>query len=53
LRDCEKLVQVLRRESTTEWLNERIRCRHLTVSAVADIPWPDTDGATTTSQICD
>jgi hypothetical protein len=24
------------------WLNERIRCRHLTVSAVADIPWTGT-----------
>ncbi len=47
LRDCEKLIQVLRHDTTTEWLNERIRCRHLTVRAVADIPWPYTDGATT------
>jgi hypothetical protein len=47
LRDCEELIQVLRRDATTEWLNERIRCRHLTVGAVADIPWPETDGATT------
>lgn len=52
LGDCEKLIQVLRHDATTEWLNERIRCRHLTVGAVADIPWPDTDGATT-SQIRD
>jgi hypothetical protein len=46
LRDCERLIQVLQHDSTTEWLNERIRCRHLTVGAVADIPWPDNDGAT-------
>jgi hypothetical protein len=39
LRDCETLIEVLRSGSTTGWLNERIRCRHLTVGAVADIPW--------------
>jgi hypothetical protein len=46
LRDCDKLMQVLRHGTTTQWLNERIRCRHLTVGAIADIPWPNTDGAT-------
>lgn len=36
---CRHLVRVLKVVSTTEWLNARIRCRHLTVSAVGDIPW--------------
>lgn len=37
---CQKLLQVLQLESTSSWMNERIRCRHLTVSAVGDLPWP-------------
>jgi hypothetical protein len=38
---CERLVQWLRRPETTRWLDERIRCRHLTVGAVRDLPvWP-------------
>jgi hypothetical protein len=40
-RGIEELVQVLRRPETTEWLNQRIRCRHLTVDAVNQIPWHD------------
>lgn len=44
--DCEALLDVLRSDSTTTWLNKRIRCRHLTVGAVSDIPWPRDDGAT-------
>jgi hypothetical protein len=47
LDECEKLLEVLQHDSTTQWLNERIRCRHLTVGAVADIPWPNADGSTT------
>lgn len=47
LRDCEQLIRILRHASTTDWLNDRIRCRHLTVGAVADIPWLDIDDATT------
>ncbi len=35
---CERLVEVLAAESTTEWLNARIRLRHLTVTAVREIP---------------
>ncbi len=38
-RDIEELVEVLRQPATTAWLNQRIRCRHLTVGAVAQIPW--------------
>jgi hypothetical protein len=37
---CKKLLEVLRRDATSAWMNERIRCRHLTVEAVGDLPWP-------------
>lgn len=36
---CEKLMDVLRHPATDDWLDQRIRCRHLTVGAVRDIPW--------------
>lgn len=36
---CEKILGVLHADTTNEWLNGRIRCRHLTVSSVKDIPW--------------
>jgi hypothetical protein len=36
---CRSLLKILEDNSTSNWLNERIRCRHLTVSAIADIPW--------------
>lgn len=39
LETCRELVDVLSRKSTDDWLNYRIRCRHLTVGAVAEIPW--------------
>ncbi|MDB4906286.1 MAG: hypothetical protein JWO05_1070 [Gemmatimonadetes bacterium] len=35
---CMAVLDVLRSERTNTWLNERIRCRHLTVEAVRDIP---------------
>ncbi len=35
---CKKLVKFLKGESTNQWFNQRIRCRHLTVSAVKDMP---------------
>lgn len=38
---CRELVKVLEAPETSTWLNERIRCRHLTVGIVADIPWSD------------
>jgi N-6 DNA Methylase len=38
---CQKLLRVLQRESTSRWMNERIRCRHLTVGSVSDVPWPE------------
>ena len=36
---CRKLLAVLNADKTTRWLNRRIRCRHLTVGAVREIPW--------------
>lgn len=39
LSDCSQLLQVLRRPKTSNWLNQRIRCRHLTVSALRSVPW--------------
>ena len=36
---CHELVRRLRANSTDEWLNERIRCRHLTVSSLKQLPW--------------
>ncbi|MGI4820708.1 MAG: hypothetical protein ACRYFV_05795 [Janthinobacterium lividum] len=38
LSDCEALLAQLRDPRTSDWLNERIRCRHLTVGAVQSIP---------------
>ncbi|MFQ2346000.1 N-6 DNA methylase [Aeromonas dhakensis] len=38
LLDCERLLNTLKSESTNAFLNERIRLRHLTVSAVKEIP---------------
>jgi hypothetical protein len=36
--DCQRLLRALKREETNNWLNEQIRCRHLTVKVVAKIP---------------
>jgi hypothetical protein len=41
LRACYNLLQVLRDPASSRWLNQRICCRHLTVSALADLPWRD------------
>jgi len=38
LKACRELVEILGRKSTDDWLNYRIRCRHLTVRSVAEIP---------------
>jgi len=37
--DCDELLRLLKQKSTTDWLNQRIRCRHLTVSAIKYLPW--------------
>ncbi|MEU6252247.1 N-6 DNA methylase [Streptomyces sp. NPDC047043] len=39
LKSCQTLLEVLSSRSTSDWLDNRIRCRHLTVGAVREIPW--------------
>lgn len=39
LAKCKQLLTVLKDERTNEWLNQRIRCRHLTVGAMKKLPW--------------
>jgi hypothetical protein len=39
LRSCRALLKVLRHPASNAWLNQRICCRHLTVSALRDLPW--------------
>lgn len=39
LSTCEKLLSILKTADTNKFLNQRIRCRHLTVPSVKDIPW--------------
>ena len=36
---CKKLIKVLQTQQTNDYLNERIRLRHLTVGVVKDIPF--------------
>lgn len=38
LQSCIGLSKVLRSQFASDWFNERIRCRHLTVSAVRELP---------------
>jgi hypothetical protein len=38
---CKRLLELLKMDSTSKWMNERIRCRHLTVSSIGDIPWSE------------
>ncbi|MFJ4390188.1 N-6 DNA methylase [Pseudomonas soli] len=38
LEDCHRLVEVLKSKRTNDFINNRIRCRHLTVGVVKDIP---------------
>ena len=38
LRTCRQLLESLRRPETTSWLDDRIRCHHLTASALRDLP---------------
>jgi hypothetical protein len=42
LETCRQLIRVLRSEKTNQWLNRRIRCRHLTVSSIREVPWEST-----------
>ena len=38
-RSCKTALRTLQKPKSTEWLDQRIRCRHLTVRALADLPW--------------
>lgn len=38
LRDCKLLIDNLLLPATSSWLNKRIRCRHLTVMSLRDLP---------------
>lgn len=40
---CECLMEMLKLDSTNQFLDARIRCRHLTVAAIRDLPWIDVD----------
>lgn len=44
--ECRRLLRLLRSADVNDWLDRVIRCRHLTVSAVASIPWEDHGGGT-------
>ena len=35
---CQQLLRQLRKDETNNWLNARIRCRHLTVAAIEELP---------------
>ena len=39
IHSCQLLVARLMSRKTDQWLNERIRCRHLTLAAVGKLPW--------------
>jgi hypothetical protein len=44
LDDCQALLKLFQDERTNNWLDERIRCRHLTVSSLRELPWWDGEG---------
>lgn len=37
--ECKRLLEVLESPEVSRWLDERIRCRHLTVGVVRSLPW--------------
>jgi hypothetical protein len=39
LNTCKRAMKVISSKKTTRWLNKRIRCRHLTVSSLKELPW--------------
>ncbi len=41
VKTCRQLIQRMKRSRTSDWLNSRIRCRHLTVAAIRETPWWD------------
>lgn len=41
IKECRALMRLLEDPRTDQWLNNHIRCRHLTVSALSKLPWWD------------
>jgi len=39
--NCKKLLKLLKAQETNDYMNKRIRCRHLTVSSIKSIPVAD------------
>jgi hypothetical protein len=39
IRRCQQLLSVLRSPRTDKWFDQRLRCRHLTVVAMTELPW--------------
>ena len=38
---CQQILNLLQSDATDVWLDRRIRCRHLTVGALKELPWRD------------
>jgi len=38
INDCKRLLRILKSEKTDSWIDEKIRCRHLTVKVISNIP---------------
>lgn len=38
IQSCKNLLKVLKTKYTNDWFNKRIRCRHITVSAMRELP---------------
>jgi hypothetical protein len=38
---CRQLLRILQERTTSEMLDRRIRCRHLTVPSLSELPWRD------------
>ena len=36
---CQSVIDLLKTTCAKRWLDERIRCRHLTVGAISEMPW--------------
>ena len=39
IEECRKLLRTLKSQETDDWFNQRIRCRHLTVEAMKELPY--------------
>jgi hypothetical protein len=39
IKECQTLLAQLKNKSTDDWLNDRIRCRHLTISSIVEAPY--------------